>query len=252
MDEITTSKTGWLFNPKLICIHHRNSECKVCSDYMMHVLMTFAEADATWESAEAERTKFLTEKFGSNGSGDELRKLKIEYEKLRSKLDQLRSENAQLNKDCDRYRSRAYDAEEHVAGLEKSIRTRDTHIHDLKKKLDDWKNGDNDSNLSTKKRKMSSNLTSLHTHAYSPSVSMDRSESPIGFVISPAEAAPFMDSSALPYNNSTIPLPKRRRPPTEPVTTAQVEEYVRLLRESEQQHSKPAWPIFNMLEQLML
>ncbi|KAJ3774101.1 hypothetical protein FB446DRAFT_787264 [Lentinula raphanica] len=124
----------------------------------------------------------------------------------------------------------------HVASLglslEKSIRSRDNHIHDLKKEIDQWKNGDTESNLSTKKQKISSNLNYLHTpsHSYTPSISTDRSESPIGFVISPAEAAQFLPtSSSLPYENSSIPLSKRRRTPTEPVTVTQVEDYVRHL-----------------------
>ncbi|KAJ3767867.1 hypothetical protein FB446DRAFT_792789 [Lentinula raphanica] len=188
MDDITTSKTGWLFNPKLICIHHRN------------------KADATWESAEAERRSLDRTDPPMNFA------------------------NSRQNRD--RYRSRAYDAEEHVAGLERSIRTRDKHIDDLKKELDEWKDGETESHLSTKKRKFSNNLNTHYTHSpsYSPSISTDRSESPIGFVISPAEAAPFMDTtSSLPYNNT-------------------MEEYIRQLRDSEQELRKPAWPVFNMLE----
>ncbi|KAJ3710120.1 hypothetical protein C8R42DRAFT_648997 [Lentinula raphanica] len=118
--------------------------------------------------------------------------------------EQTGAENAQLNKDYNCYQSRAYNTEEHITEFEKSIRSWDSHIHVLKKDNDDLKDDDSE----------------LHTTSpsYSPSTSTEQSESPIGFVISPTEAAPFMTSTSSrdPHENSNIPLPKRRRPPTEP------------------------------------
>ncbi|KAJ3713603.1 hypothetical protein C8R42DRAFT_727079 [Lentinula raphanica] len=88
--------------------------------------------------------------------------------------------------------------------------TKLTAIH--AKELDEWKDGETESNLSTKKHKLSTNFNShhIHSHSYSPSISTDRSESPIGFMISPAEAAPFIaTASSLPHENTNLPSPKQ-------------------------------------------
>ncbi|KAJ3717170.1 hypothetical protein C8R42DRAFT_724801 [Lentinula raphanica] len=198
MDDMSNSKPEWQYNPNLLCIHHRNSDCRDNNE------------------------------------------------------------------------------------LVDTLRSRDDEIHKLRREIDELKKSGLGDHIGKKRKFAPGAPESIQSApSYSPSIDTDRSDSPIGFILSPDEAAQIAalsQTQSYPYSNAsssstllpppTYPTPfqsafsslsnpsiepsavapRRRPPPTEPVTVAQVDEYFRNLRNSELPNRKPAWPVFRMLE----
>ncbi|KAJ3820665.1 hypothetical protein F5880DRAFT_1669525 [Lentinula raphanica] len=237
MDEETNANPAWLFNPNLLCLYHRNNECHKCSEYMMHQALAFSEVDPSWAKADEERRNYLRDKFGKGSITAEMtqRDSKISelngaYSTLKQSYEQIRVENVQLTEERAHYRSRAHKLDDQLADLTKTLHSRDDEIHRLRKELSEFRD-DAESNASSKKRKLAVPFMEYHPNhqSTSPSIS-ERSDSPIGFIMSPTESAQLAAS------------------PTEPVTLAQLEEYFRILKMSELPDRKPAWPVYRMLE----
>ncbi|KAJ3971178.1 hypothetical protein EV361DRAFT_912408 [Lentinula raphanica] len=252
MDEDSNPSPEWRYNPNLMCILHRNSDCSDCSKYLLHVALAFAEANPSWDKADAERSKHLNEKFGSGESvADTASKdLKISeltgsYNTLKASYDQICKDHAQITEERAHYRSRSHKLDEELNELSDTLHSRDHDIRVLQRELNELKGRGGEL---LHKRRRTDNLLEPGPSSYDPSSATDRSESPIGFILTPSEAAQFQPSQS--FSQSDDSAVRRRRPPTEPVTLAQVDDYFRMLRSSEQPHRKPAWPIYRMLEQL--
>ncbi|KAJ3969420.1 hypothetical protein EV361DRAFT_1035070 [Lentinula raphanica] len=289
MDDMSNSKPEWQYNPNLLCIHHRNSDCRVCSEFLVHLAMAFTEVNSSWTNADAKRTQHLVDKFGKSGASAELLQKDAKISELTGScttlkltIEQLRSENTSLSEDRSHYRSRYRKLDEDNNELVDTLHSRDDEIHKLRREIDELKKSGLGDHIGKKRKFAPGAPESIQSApSYSPSIDTDRSDSPIGFILSPDEAAQIAalsQTQSYPYSNAsssstllpppTYPTPfqsafsslsnpsiepsavapRRRPPPTEPVTVAQVDEYFRNLRNSELPNRKPAWPVFRMLE----
>ncbi|KAJ3764585.1 hypothetical protein FB446DRAFT_800162, partial [Lentinula raphanica] len=168
-----------------------------------------------------------------------------------SSYEQIRKDLTQITEERAHYRSRSHKLDAELNELSDTLHARDNEIRLLRNELTDLKGQSGDL---THKRRRTEHLLEPGPSSYDPSSSTDRSESPIGFILTPAEAAQFQPNPPTIQSNQPPALTedvtqRRRRPPTEPVTVAQADDYFRMLRSSEQPHRKPAWPIYRMLEQ---
>ena len=99
MDEDSNPSLEWRYNPNLMCILHRNADCNDCSKYLLHVALAFAEANPSWDKADAERSKHLNEKFGSGESVADAASKDLKISELTGSYNTLKSSYEQIRKD---------------------------------------------------------------------------------------------------------------------------------------------------------